>query len=80
VIRGEAYRPKTRNQASHALRLAAQAVSRSQNSLGAFYRGMWARLGPKSAIVATAHKIARVVYHLPTHWTPFRHLSTAAYE
>jgi len=35
---------------------------------------MRARQGPKAAIVATAHKIARIVYHLLTHRTPFRDL------
>jgi transposase len=71
---------KTRNRAGQAFRLAAQAVSRRQNGLGAFYRRMRARLGPKSAIVATAHKIARIVDHLLTHRTSFRDLSAAAYE
>jgi hypothetical protein len=36
---------------------------------------MRARLGPKAAIVATAHRIARIVSHLLTHRTPFRELS-----
>jgi len=36
---------------------------------------MRARLGPKSAIVATAHKMARMVYHMLTHHTLFRALS-----
>jgi transposase len=40
---------------------------------------MRARLGPKAAIVATAHKIARIVYHLLTHRTPFRDLSAEDY-
>ena len=71
---------KTHNRAGQAFRLAAQAVSRSHNSLGAFYRRMRARLGPKSATVATAHKFARIVYHLLTHRTPFRDLSAAEYE
>jgi transposase len=71
---------KTRNRAGQALRLAAQAVSRSHNSLGAFYRRMRARLGPKAAIVATAHKLARIVYHLLRHRIPFRDLSAADYE
>ena len=71
---------KTHNRAGQAFRLAAPAVSRSQNSLGAFYRRMRARLGPKSALVATAHKIARIVYYLLTHRTPFRDLSAAEYE
>jgi transposase len=52
---------KTRNRAGQAFRLAAPAVSRSQNSLGAFDRRMRASVGPKAAIVATAHKIARMV-------------------
>jgi transposase len=71
---------KTRNRAGQAFRLAAHAVSRSRNSLGAYYRRMRARLGPQSAIVATAHKIARIVYHLLIHRTPFRDLSATAYE
>ncbi len=71
---------KTHNRAGQAFRLAAQAVSRSHNSLGAFYRRMRARVGPKSAIVATAHKIARIVYYLLTHRTPYRDLSAAEYE
>ncbi len=50
------------------------------DSLGAFYRRMRARVGPKSAIVATAHKIARIVYSLLTHRTPYRDLSATAYE
>ena len=70
---------KTHNRAGQAFRLAAPAVSRSQNSLGAFYRRMRARLGPKSALVATAHKIARLVYYLLPHRTPFRYLSAADY-
>jgi transposase len=71
---------KTRNRAGQALRLAAHAAGRSQNGLGAVYRRMRARLGPKSAIVATAHKIARIIYHLLTHRTSFRDLSSEEYR
>ena len=71
---------KTHNRAGQALRLAAQAVSRSRSGLGAFYRRMRARLGPQAAIVATAHKIARIVYHMLTHRTPFRDLGPEEYE
>jgi transposase len=70
---------KTRNRAGQALRLAAQAVSRRHHSLGAYDRRMRARLGPPSAIVATAHKRARLVYHLLTHRTPFHDLRATAY-
>jgi hypothetical protein len=48
--------------------------------LGAYDRRMRARLGPKAAIVATAHKIARIGSHLRTHRTPVRDLSATAYE
>src|ERR671922_1529801 len=68
---------KTRNRAGQALRLVAQAAGRSHSGLGAFYRRMRARLGPQSAIVATAHKLARIVYHLLSHRTPFRDLRAA---
>jgi transposase len=41
---------------------------------------MRARLGPKQAIVATAHKIARIVYHLLKTGEPYREESDAEYE
>ena len=71
---------KPHHRAGQAFRRAAHAVSRSHNGLGAYYRRMRARQGPKAAIVATAHKIARIVYHLLTHRTPFRDLSAEDYE
>ncbi len=49
---------KVFNRAANAFRLAAQAVSRSQTALGAFYRRIKARSGAPKAITATAHKIA----------------------
>ena len=71
----------THNRAGQAFRMAAQAVSRSpQNGFGAFYRRIRARLGPKQAIVATAHKIARAFYHMLKHRTPFRDLGGEEYE
>ena len=61
--------------------MAAQSVSRSPNSaFGAFYRRMKSRLGPKQAIVATAHKIARAFYHMLKHRTPFHDLGGEEYE
>lgn len=55
---------KVRSRANQAFRQATQAVARSDSAVGAYYRAMRARLGPGQAIVATAHKIARIVYHL----------------
>jgi hypothetical protein len=57
---------KVRSRANRAFRQAAESVARSQSSFGRYFRAMRARLGPEQAIVATAHKIARVVYHLLT--------------
>jgi transposase len=55
---------RTRNRANRALRIAAQALHRSQSYLGTYYRRMRARLGAPKAITATAHKLARIVFHL----------------
>lgn len=72
---------KTDNRAGQAFRLAAQSVAKSPQSVfGAFYRRMKARLGPKQAIVATAHKIARAFYHVLKHRTPFHDLGGEEYE
>lgn len=54
------------NRAAQALRLAARSLHHSKSALGAFYRRMRARLGAPKAIVATAHKLARLVYALLT--------------
>lgn len=56
----------TKNRAALALRLAAQALHRSQTFLGDYFRRMKARLGPPKAITAVAHKLARIVYHMIT--------------
>ncbi len=61
--------------------MAAQSVGRSHSSVfGAFYRRMRSRLGPKQAIVATAHKIARCFYHLLKTHTPFHDMGGEEYE
>jgi hypothetical protein len=44
--------------------MAAQALSRTQTPLAAFYHRIKARLGGKGAITATAHKLALLVYRL----------------
>ncbi|MBT9141927.1 MAG: hypothetical protein DDT29_00320 [Dehalococcoidia bacterium] len=57
---------KVANRAAKAFRLAAQSLANSKSALGAFYRRIRARLGAPDAITATAHKLARIFYHL---WT-----------
>ena len=53
-----------KNRAAEALRLAALTLRHSRTALGDFYRRMRAKLGAPKAITATAHKLARIVYHL----------------
>jgi transposase len=62
---------KSKNRINHALRLAAQTLHHSNSSLGAFYRRLRARLGAPKAITATAHKLARILFHLITTRQPY---------
>lgn len=55
------------SRAALALRLAAQAVGRSDTALGGFYRRLKGRLGAPKAITATAYKLARLVYRMLKH-------------
>ena len=72
---------KTHNRAGQAFRLAAQSVSRSpQTAFGAFYRRLRGRLGPKQAIVATAHKMARAFYAMLKNHVPYQDLGGEEYE
>jgi len=71
---------KNGNRAGQAFRLAAQSVSRSDSALGAFYRRLRAKAGPKVAIVATAYKIARIYYHVLKERQPYQEQSAAAYD
>jgi transposase len=71
---------KGQNRAAQALRLAAQAVGRTNTALGAYYRRMRAKFGPERAIVATAHKLARIVYHLLKNREPYQDIGREEYE
>ena len=55
---------KNTNPATVALRKAARGLHHSKSSLGAFYRRMRAKHGGYKANKATAHKLARIIYHL----------------
>lgn len=71
---------KTKNRANQAFRIGAQSVSRSHSALGAFYRRMRAKHGPGKANVATAHKMARIVYHMLKYREPYVDPGEQAYE
>jgi transposase len=70
----------TTNRASTALRVAASSLKNSDSALGAFFRRMRARLGTPAAITATAHKLARIIYHLLKHPQPYHDFGADHYE
>jgi transposase len=53
---------KKKNHAGICLRMAAMSVARNKTPLGHYYRRMRAKLGGKGAVVATANKMARIIY------------------
>jgi transposase len=59
---------------------AAQAVLRADGALGAFSRRLQGRLGPAQALVATAHKMARTVYHMRKDRAPYHDIGAAEYN
>ncbi|MBI1802122.1 MAG: IS110 family transposase [Chloroflexi bacterium] len=71
---------KAQNRAGQVFRLAARSVSRSQSAFGAYYRRLRAKHGPKIAIVATAHKIARAFYYMLKNRQPYLGPSAAQAE
>src|SRR5919197_1459461 len=71
---GKRYRMRSKpsaNRAATALRLAAQGVANSHSALGAYDRRMRARLGAPTAMTATAHKLARLVYSMLRYGTAY---------
>lgn len=53
---------KKKNHVGLCLRMAAVTVARSKTPLGDYYRRIKGRIGGKGAVVATAHKLARIIY------------------
>ncbi len=71
---------KHRNRAAQAFRMAAQSVIRADCAFGACYRRLKGRLGPAQALVATAHKIARTVYHMLKDRVHYHDIGAAKYN
>ncbi|HOV47234.1 MAG TPA: IS110 family transposase [Anaerolineae bacterium] len=71
---------KSHNRARQAFLQAAASVACSDCAFGAFYRRLKARVGPAQAQVATAHKIARVVYHMLKFKVEYLPTSAQEYE
>ncbi len=68
------------NPVADVLRIAATTLERNKSALGAFYRRMKGRLGPASAITATAHKLARLIYRLLKHGDAYVRQGIEVYE
>jgi transposase len=71
---------KGKNRVAIALRMAAQAVGRTQSPLGLFYRRIKSRIGGQAAVTATAHKLARLVYRILRHGTEYVKQGMEDYE
>lgn len=70
----------TANRAATALRIAATSLQKNQSLLGDFYRRMRAKLGAPEAVTATAHKLARIIYHMLNTKQPYSETNFAHHE
>nr|WP_319563788.1 IS110 family transposase [uncultured Rhodoferax sp.] len=68
------------NRAAQALRMAAQALRKSQTALGAHHRRLCSRMDKPKAITASAHKLARLVYFMLTKGQAFVEAGQDEYE
>src|SRR5262249_10389973 len=71
---------KGKNRLAEALRMAAQALGRTQAVLGLFYRRIKSRLGGKGANTATAHKLAVLIYRMLKHGAEYVAQALEEYE
>jgi transposase len=55
---------RVRSRVATALRIAANSLHHAKDYLGEFFRRITRKLGKPQTITATAHKLARIVYHL----------------
>ena len=83
ITGGRIINNKTRkvvNRASKAFRMGANSLKNSQSALGGYYRRMRARKGAPKAITATAHKLARIFFHLWKTGSTYQDLGADYYE
>jgi transposase len=79
-IRSPSYPARGASRVAQAFRLAARGLWRSPTAMGQYLRRMKARLGPASAIRATAHKLAKLFWRLVTTGAAYRPADAAAEE
>ena len=83
ITGGKIFQRRTRkssNRVRDVLCLCAQTLFNSKSALGAYARRMRSRLGPEKAIVATAHKLALLIYRLIKFGKPYLDIGQDAYE
>jgi transposase len=83
ITGGKIFQRRTRkssNRVRDVLCLCAQTLFNSKSALGAFARRMRSRLGPEKAIVATAHKLALLIYRLIRFGKDYVDIGQDAYE
>lgn len=71
---------KKPNQASQSFRMAANAIQRSDNWLGDYFRRMKSKGGNRYAIVATANKIATIYYKMISSKKEFNPIDLQQYQ
>lgn len=71
---------KKKNKAGQAFKMAAAAVQRSDNWIGAFYRRINSKHGPLVAVKATARKIALIFYDMIVQKKEFNPLTMEIYD
>src|SRR5712691_12681583 len=71
---------KSANRTRDVLCMCAQSLLNSQSALGAFCRRMCSRLGPEKGIVATAHKLALLIYRLLKYGRDYADIGQEQYE
>jgi transposase len=71
---------KTHNRAAQALRVVARSLAHSDCALGAFYRRIRTQKGAAIANVATAHKLARIIYFMLKRRTEYEDPGATYYE
>lgn len=72
--------PKRPNPVGQALRQAAITLRSSKSPLGQYFRRMASRLGPAQAVVATAHKMAEIIYLMADRQVEYDDKRTATSE
>lgn len=60
----KSYVPKKKNHVGNILRMAASTLRKSNSALGNYFRKIQSRQGYAQAVVATAHKLSRIIYTL----------------